>query len=313
MGRLSSAAQQITCLALAGIMGLVASGAALNSCTALLTKIPCFQGLLPASPAIGSSGTPLPALHHRQLNRSEICKAPGSRLIIVGDVHGCITELQKLLETTNFQAGRDTIILVGDLVNKGPGSLEVIRLARNLGALCVRGNHDDELLEAWYKSGRYKQGLPNGYPHDAVFKVSQGDIRWLQELPLSLSFPWLQMRVVHAGLVPGVPLHQQKFKDLLWMRDLQQGEDGTWIGLQRPRTGSQPWAAVWKGPEHIVFGHDAKRQLQQERFATGLDTGCCYGKKLTALVVDCEDFEQRTIMQVPAARMYEVPEDHGKK
>ena len=55
--------------------------------------------------------------------------------------------------------------------------------------------------------------------------------------------------------------------------------------LSRKLTGT-PWAQRWRGPTQIVFGHDARRNLQVEDFATGIDTGCCYGRQLTALVLN---------------------------
>lgn len=221
-----------------------------------------------------------------------------------------MSELRYLLEAVSFDQRKDTVIFVGDLINKGPGSSDVIRFARQINSFAVRGNHDDQLLEAWYRVGRYSKGLEN-YKNDALYGVDCMDVAWLQALPLTLSFPWLNVVVAHAGLVPGVPLHSQKFDDLLWMRDVKrskQDDDGTaWIGLQNPEDDSLPWVEAWTGPEHVIFGHDARRQLQRTQFATGIDSGCCYGNFLTALVMDPDEAADTKIVQQHAEKVHVKP------
>ncbi|UPK99657.1 hypothetical protein LCI18_010592 [Fusarium solani-melongenae] len=76
-------------------------------------------------------------------------ESPAKRFIIVGDVHGHLSELKKLLEKVKFDRGNgDHLIFVGDLVNKGPDSAGVVQLAMDLGASAVRGNNEDRVLAA---------------------------------------------------------------------------------------------------------------------------------------------------------------------
>lgn len=88
---------------------------------------------------------PKPSILHRVINEEEIQRI--KRLIVVGDVHGCLDELKELLGKCEYsQQDGDRVLLVGDLVNKGPYSAEVIRFAREQDMLCIRGNHDDFAL-----------------------------------------------------------------------------------------------------------------------------------------------------------------------
>ena len=71
------------------------------------------------------------------------------RFVFVGDVHGQRQSLDELLEKINFETGHDHLVLVGDLINKGPDSAGVVQLAMDLGASAVRGNHEDRVLAAY--------------------------------------------------------------------------------------------------------------------------------------------------------------------
>ena len=99
--------------------------------------------------------------------------------------------------------------------------------------------------------------------------------------------------VLHAGALPGVPIEQQSRENLITMRSVR--DDGT--GTKKLK--GHPWAALWRGPERIVFGHDAIRGLQEYGLATGLDTGCVYGRELTGLILPVGE-----LISVPAARAY---------
>lgn len=213
-----------------------------------------------------------------------------ARTIVIGDVHGCLDELEALLDACAATPD-DEVVLVGDLVAKGPDSVGVIRFAREHGLRAVLGNHDAHLLRVRHpEPGRAVKGA---YAQIAR-ALSEEDWAWLEALPLTRALPAHGIRVVHAGLVPGVALEQQRRDDLLNLRSITpEGQPSKRVD------GGAPWASLWRGPEHVVFGHDAVRGLQQHPFATGLDTGCVYGRSLTALLLP-----ERTLRSVPARQVY---------
>jgi diadenosine tetraphosphatase ApaH/serine/threonine PP2A family protein phosphatase len=130
-----------------------------------------------------------------------------------------------------------------------------------------------------------------------VKKLDDEDVAWLEALPLTLVLEEHHTIVVHAGLLPSVPIGSQAREHLLTMRSIR--SDGT--PTKRIEEGVA-WASLWPGPEHVLFGHDAVRGLQRWPYATGLDTGCVYGGRLTAMLLP-----ERKLVSVPATRVWSEP------
>jgi hypothetical protein len=240
------------------------------------------------------------------------------RTIIVGDVHGCRRELEALLDRVDFRAG-DRLVFVGDLVARGPDSLGVLDVARNTGAIVVRGNHEQKLL-AWREArlarlrGETPREVKLGPVHQEVARALR-PVDWslLETSPYWVDLPEHGARVVHAGVQPGVPIHRMKPSTLMRIRTVEPS------GRPSPRDGAILWGARYVGPPHVVFGHNAAPGLQLHRWATGLDTGCVYGGRLTAMVLGDEQkiplayaARRGLLVSQAAARMYYMPA-HAKR
>jgi len=121
----------------------------------------------------------------------------------LGDVQGCYDELRALVERIGFSADRDRLWFVGDLVNRGPKSLEVLRYVRALGdnAVVVLGNHDLHLLALAYGS---KDKRKSGDTLDAILEASDREalLEWLLARPLTFLDSDHGDLMVHAGVVP---------------------------------------------------------------------------------------------------------------
>lgn len=124
----------------------------------------------------------------------------------VGDVQGCHTELVQLLEKIQFDASHDQLWLVGDLVNRGPDSLAVLRLVKSLGdsAITVLGNHDLHLLAV-------AESLASLHPSDTLDEILHAPDRdellnWLRNQKLLHTEN--KVVLVHAGLLPGWTVKQ---------------------------------------------------------------------------------------------------------
>ena len=217
----------------------------------------------------------------------------GPRTIVIGDVHGCIAELEALVRACK-PGDDDRVVLVGDLVGKGPESRLVVEYARDAGMLAVRGNHDEALIR-WKQAVDRKKEPPRlgRSAQEALSQLTDAHLAWLATLPYTLAIEDDTL-VVQGGFAPGVKPEKQDPDVMLNLRSVLPG------GKLSTRAGEGvPWARKWKGPAFVLFGHDAVRGLQREAFALGLDTGCVYGRELTAAILP-----ERRIVSVRARRVY---------
>ncbi|MCG8595768.1 MAG: serine/threonine protein phosphatase [Kiloniellales bacterium] len=221
-------------------------------------------------------------------------RAPaGKRLYAIGDVHGCRGQLDALLGQILEDAARDrdrekVLITLGDYVDRGPASREVLEILSGFplpGFTCVhlRGNHDTMMrafLEdpaagpLWLMNGgdatcRSYMLDPAGPPIALSAALGRALPRRHRAFLDSLALSHVEgdYLFVHAGLRPGVPLAEQDPEDLIWIRDpfLFSTRDHGWVVVH----GRSPTDAPDRRPNRI-----------------GIDTGACYGGRLTCLVLE---------------------------
>lgn len=211
------------------------------------------------------------------------------RTIIIGDIHGCFDEFQALLKKVAWDESKDQLVLVGDIVNKGPKSVEMLEwIFMHPTVTCLMGNHEWALL----------QYLEDPYPHeqfkyirDNIGKDKKHIIKWLKNLPLFYEDD--DLIVVHAGLQPGKALERQERKILTTIRTW----DGEGKDLKNPL--NPAWFEFYYGPKTIVFGHWAALGLIKRENLIGLDSGCVYGNQLSAFI-----FPEKKVVQVNAKKVY---------
>ncbi len=206
----------------------------------------------------------------------------GPATYVIGDIHGCLRPLQRLLAKIAPQPG-DEVVFIGDYIDRGPDSREVVEYLLGLPYRCVflMGNHEKMLLD--YLSGK-DDGIffPNGGL--ATLQSYGGDFTHIPPAHLTFFHSLRPMYetpgylFVHAGIRPMVPLDKQTLEDLVWIRQ----EFFQFIG---------------RFPKPVVFGHTPLREVLLQPDRIGIDTGCVYGGKLT-----CLKLPSREIIQVPGWR-----------
>ena len=252
----------------------------------------------------------------------------------IGDVQGCFETLRRLLARIGGPPPGDRVVLVGDLVNRGPRSLDVLRWAADAGnrVEAVLGNHDVHLLAR-------AVGVAGAAPRDTfdqVLEVPDRDalLGWLRARPLLLRAG--EGVVVHAGLLPAWtvpeaerlareaeedlrgpsaphalatihgrfagPEHLVAARMLTRIRYCDTAGQPVW-GVSGPPAGAPPGLVPWfdvpgrrSSGTPVVFGHWAALGLLLRRDVSALDAGCVWGRSLAALRL-----EDRRLVEEPQA------------
>jgi len=231
---------------------------------------------------------------------------------IIGDVHGCLTELTDLLAKLGYSVTTETImhpenrrpLFVGDLIDRGPDSVGVLRLVmaacKAKTALCVPGNHDVKLLRKLRgKSVGLTHGLAETWAQlekeDESFRQEVAD--FIYSLVSHYVLDGGNLVVAHAGLPEemhgrgsGAVREFALYGDTTGETD----EFGLPVRLD--------WALDYSGRATVVFGHTPVPEADWVNGTIDIDTGCCFGGKLTAL-----RWPEREIVSVPSHEQYAIP------
>lgn len=215
-----------------------------------------------------------------------------TRTIVIGDIHGCYAELLDLLDRLAV-TNDDRVIAVGDLVVKGTRHREALDLFINDKRFSsVVGNHDRALVRFW------SEGKKLSDEQEACRRQLAADEARYAAYLTSLK-PYIELGshvVVHAGVRPGVALADQSVRELTTMRTLGAGDVSSRDGTA--------WYELYDETPFVLFGHWAASTLRRGRRALGLDTGCVYGGRLTAYIIEADE-----IVSVPAREAYS---DYGR-
>jgi serine/threonine protein phosphatase 1 len=199
------------------------------------------------------------------------------RTLIIGDLHGCYEEALDLLDAVAASAS-DRVIFAGDLVDRGPMPRECVELA--MRHECILGNHEEKhLAQRRSKDDRLS-------PDHLRTRRALGDehYEYFARLPLFIALPEHGAAVVHAGAMPGRALDAQEPYHLLHAQCTRPPERKSYWPSKAPATHTF-WTNHWRGPERLVFGHTVLDKPLVTEHAVGIDTGCVFGRTLTALVL----------------------------
>ena len=256
------------------------------------------------------------------------------RTLAIGDIHGCIDELRDLVDRLALGVD-DRLLLLGDLVDRGPDSAAVVRMAMQLQASMgprfsvLRGNHENKHLRyrqhlrgeipAARRTSRVRLDVERSVVHD---QVGEEGWAWLDKHTVLWKRLDPGLLGVHAGILPSVRNWPEAVLDVdlldpeearrvstsaLYVRDVD--ASGRFLAIGKRSPGQRFWGAAYNGRfGHVVHGHSPTRgPVRRHAYSTGIDTGCVFGGRLTAAVWFGEIERPRhpdALVQVPARRMH---------
>jgi diadenosine tetraphosphatase ApaH/serine/threonine PP2A family protein phosphatase len=214
------------------------------------------------------------------------------RLIAIGDIHGCHEEFSELLRLIDLQPD-DRLILLGDLVNRGPNTPRVLELARERRAISLLGNHELRLLN--YRRTRDLKFVKEN-DLETFDQLTAEDWTYLENMLLTYEEPELNLVCVHGGFLPDIPWSKQPAEIITRIQVV----DAAGQPCKRADAPAAPsWADLWNGPPFVVYGHTPRSEIYKRKWSVGIDTACAMGGHLTAFILP-----EKRFVQVKAHRPY---------
>jgi protein phosphatase len=232
---------------------------------------------------------------------------------VIGDIHGCLSELSELLELLGYVADKNglpyhpegrILVSVGDLADRGPDSVEVLRLFIALlaagRALMVPGNHDDKLFS--YLRGEHvthNHGFETTLEELNALAVSESDRlkteirRFLEGQPSHLILDGGKLVIAHAGIKEEMIGGQSESVRRFTLYGEVIGKAANGLPLRAD------WAQAYRGEAFIVYGHTPQEEIQIVHRTVNIDGGCVFGGFLVAL-----RWPEKEIVTVKARKTY---------
>ena len=219
-----------------------------------------------------------------------------SSYVIYGDIHGCLEEwdeLRKIVPKADYE------VSVGDLIDRGPYKNEVIEYARKNNILAVLGNHEYKHIRKYQgRNVKLDENQKEVYP-----TLTKEDFEYISKMPLYIKDK--NLTILHAGINNKMDLsNPYNITHLLYFRDLDENEN--FLALKHNNPNAKYWAEVYNGKNgFIVHGHQPFKEVKRYKYSLGIDTGCVFGNKLSAVYIkDSAKPDEYEIFSVPSKKQY---------